>query len=38
MLDAVRTMPIIGDMVSWIRTYMDEARPIGERMVAFCGC
>jgi ribonucleoside-diphosphate reductase beta chain len=34
-LDAVRTMPIIGDMVSWIRTYMDEARPIGERMVAF---
>lgn len=34
-LDAVRTMPIIGDMANWIRTYMDASLPIGERMVAF---
>ncbi len=37
LLNAARTMPIVGKIRDWVRRWFDTSIPIGERLVAFAG-
>jgi ribonucleoside-diphosphate reductase beta chain len=37
LLNAARTMPIVGKIRDWVRRWFDTGIPIGERLVAFAG-